>query len=212
MKNWPVTLYHDALTLRPLRTRDEAAWFETRERNRAWLRPWDATEPPESRDHGLSFHGMVRQFTAAARAGRMLPWVLEYAIPQVPDGVFAGQMTISGITYGSARWAMAGYWVDQRFAGRGLAPLALAMATDYCFSVLRLHRMEVAIRPENHNSLRVVQKLGFRYEGERRRYLHVHGDWRDHSMFALHREECTNLLVDKLAGRDSATLRQGSAD
>jgi ribosomal-protein-alanine N-acetyltransferase len=49
--------------------------------------------------------------------------------------------------------------------------------------------MEICIRPENEPSLRVVEKLGFRYEGLRRRYIHINGDWRDHFCFALTVEE-----------------------
>jgi [ribosomal protein S5]-alanine N-acetyltransferase len=55
--------------------------------------------------------------------------------------------------------------------------------------VLRRHRMEICIRPENQPSLRVVEKLGFRYEGLRRRFIHINGDWRDHFAFALVAEE-----------------------
>ncbi len=39
-------------------------------------------------------------------------------------------------------------------------PTAVALAVDYCFQVMRLHRIEIAIRPENTRSLRVVAKLG----------------------------------------------------
>jgi ribosomal-protein-alanine N-acetyltransferase len=49
--------------------------------------------------------------------------------------------------------------------------------------------MEICIRPENEPSLRVVEKLGFRYEGLRRRFIHINGDWRDHFCFALTVEE-----------------------
>ena len=49
--------------------------------------------------------------------------------------------------------------------------------------------MEICIRPENQASLRVVEKLGFRYEGLRRRFIHIAGDWRDHHAFALVRED-----------------------
>ena len=31
----------------------------------------------------------------------------------------------------------------------------------------------------------MVEKLGFRYEGLRRRYIHINGDWRDHFCFGL---------------------------
>ncbi len=190
-RRWPITLQHGQVTLRPIRKSDEAAWNEVRNRNAAWTGPWDSTPPPEGEDGsgGRSFGEMVAFFTRQARAGAMLPWVIAYHYADHEEPVFAGQMTVSGIAYGSARWAQAGYWVDQRWAGRGIAPLALAMAGDYLFDELRLHRLEVAIRPENAKSLRVAEKLGLRYEGHRPRYLHVDGDWRDHSMFAIHAEE-----------------------
>ena len=60
---------------------------------------------------------------------------------------------------------------------------------------MRLHRIEIAIRPENAASLRVVEKLGFRPEGVRPRYLHIDGDWRDHLVFALNAEEAGEGLV-----------------
>ena len=77
----------------------------------------------------------------------------------------------------------------------GATPTAVALATDHCFRTLGLHRMEICIRPENVKSLRVVEKLGFRYEGLRRRYIHINGDWRDHYAFALVAEEVPNGVL-----------------
>ena len=79
--------------------------------------------------------------------------------------MLVGQLTVGGITWGSLCSAHVGYWVDQRVAGRGVMPTAVALAADHCFSALGLHRIEVNIRPENAASLRVVEKLGFREEG-----------------------------------------------
>ena len=193
----PVELSHGPVTLRPWRLQDRRAWNEIRQRNAAWTAPWDSTRPPDSIEPPLTFAGMVRQFNRRARLGQMLPFAVDYR----PDGqawVLAGQLTISGITHGSASWAQAGYWVDQRWAGRGIIPTALALAVDHCFFTLHLHRMEVAIRPENVRSLRVVEKLGFRHEGSRARYMHVDGDWRDHEMFALHADEVGPGLLARL--------------
>ncbi len=39
------------------------------------------------------------------------------------------------------------------------------MVIDHCFVPVGLHRIEMAIRPENSNSLRVVEKLGIREVG-----------------------------------------------
>jgi ribosomal-protein-alanine N-acetyltransferase len=132
----------------------------------------------------------------------MLPWLI-FVVDDAASGErhrnpqLAGQLTVSGIVGGSASWGQVGYWVDQRFAGRGIIPTAVALACDYCFEVLSLHRIEVAIRPENHNSLRVVEKLGFRPEGLRPRYLHIDGEWRDHLVFALNAEEVPEGMLNR---------------
>lgn len=85
--------------------------------------------------------------------------------------------------------ASIGYWVSERFAGKNITPTAVALASDYSFFQVGLHRIEICIRPENAPSLRVVEKLGYRYEGLRRRFIHINGDWRDHFCFALVSEE-----------------------
>jgi ribosomal-protein-alanine N-acetyltransferase len=128
----------------------------------------------------------------------MLPWLVWLE----PGGdrnraQLAGQLTVSGIVGGSASWGQIGYWVDQRLAGRGIIPTAVALAVDYCFRSMGLHRIEIAIRPENVRSLRVVEKLGFRSEGLRPRYLHIDGDWRDHLVFALNAEEVPEGLLPR---------------
>lgn len=118
------------------------------------------------------------------------------------DDRFVGQVTVSAIAWGSARWAQVGYWVDSRHAGKGVAPVAVALVVDHCFATVGLHRIEIAIRPENAASLRVVEKLGFRREGQAPRYLHINGAWHDHVIFALTAEEApAGVLSRYLSGR-----------
>ena len=194
--HWPVTLRHEAVILAPLRHRDGAAWERVRRINAEWLRPWEATLPPGSEPGPTTYAGLVRSLTKQARDGRMLPWLVWYEPTGGRGrGRLAGQLTVSGIVGGSASWGQIGYWVDQGLAGRGIIPTAVALATDYCFGVMNLHRVEIAIRPENVRSLRVVAKLGFRPEGLRPRYLHIDGEWRDHLVFALNAEEVPEGLL-----------------
>ena len=214
---WPVELRAGAVVLRPLRRRDAGRWREVRERNRGWTGPWDATVPPTSEQPAPSFGQMVSALSDQARRGQALPFALcwdeqlaaggrETPALRLPVG---GQVTIGGITYGSARFAHCGYWIDQALAGRGIMPVAVALAVDYCFSTMRLHRVEVNIRPENTPSLRVVEKLQLREEGLRPRYLHIDGDWRDHRCFAVHAEEVADtggLLPRLLDGRPAPGL------
>jgi ribosomal-protein-alanine N-acetyltransferase len=195
---WPVTLRHGPVSLRPMRYRDQTEWERVRRANYTWLRPWEATLPSGSQIRPTSYAGLVRSLRQQARQGRMLPWLIFYdvAAPGRPARAqLVGQLTVNGIVGGSASWGQIGYWIDERFAGRGIVPTAVALAVDYCFEVLALHRIEIAIRPENEKSLRVVTKLGFRSEGLRPRYLHIDGDWRDHLVFALNSEEVPGGLL-----------------
>ncbi len=189
---WPSRLREGRIELRPLRLRDATAWREVRTRNARWLRPWEATLPLAEHDAPTTYGAMVRRLRAEAREGRSLPFALTV------DGVFAGQVTVGGIARGSLLSAYIGYWIDQRVAGRGIMPTAVAMATDHCFREVGLHRVEINIRPENTASLRVVEKLGFRAEGLRERYLHIDGDWRDHLTFALCAEDVPEGLLARL--------------
>lgn len=194
---WPITLRHDRVTLAPLRYRDQGAWERIRQENAGWLQPWEATLPPGAELGPATYRGLVRTLTKQARDGRMLPWMVFFDGADGAGQRLAGQLTVSGIVGGSASWGQIGYWVDQRLAGNGIIPTAVALAVDYCFQVMRLHRIEIAIRPENTRSLRVVAKLGFRPEGLRPRYLHIDGQWRDHLVFALNADEVGEGLVER---------------
>jgi ribosomal-protein-alanine N-acetyltransferase len=63
----------------------------------------------------------------------------------------------------------------------------------------------------------VVEKLGFREEGMRRRYLHIDGAWRDHLCYALTAEDVPGGLLPRwrstLSGLRSGTWgpRPGAA-
>jgi len=189
------TLSDGETSIRPIRLRDARPLERELAQNRAWLRKWEATNP-----HGLTsfdVRSSIRSVQQNARAGLGLPFVIEY------DGQLAGQLNVSSIAYGSLSSATIGYWVSERFAGKGATPTAVALATDHCFFSVGLHRMEICIRPENEPSLRVVEKLGFRYEGLRRRYIHINGDWRDHFCFAL--------TVDELPMGVLRRWREGTA-
>jgi ribosomal-protein-alanine N-acetyltransferase len=196
MRGWPATLTEPDLldlpvALRPVRVKDAAIWRDTRVRNADWLRAWEPTNPetPLYRSSLGPYVSMARTMRREARQGLTIPWVVTYG-----DG-FAGQLTVGSIVWGSARSAQVGYWIDEVYAGQGIIPTALAMAMDHCFFVIGLHRIEATIRPENHASRRVVEKLGFREEGLRRRSLHIDGAWRDHLSYAMTVEDAAGGLM-----------------
>jgi ribosomal-protein-alanine N-acetyltransferase len=64
--------------------------------------------------------------------------------------------------------AVASYWTVPAARGRGVAPRALAAATEWAFADLGLHRVQLAHVVANTPSCRVAQKAGFTLEATTR--------------------------------------------
>jgi ribosomal-protein-alanine N-acetyltransferase len=141
---------------------------------------------------------MIRSLSRLARQNQAAPFVIEH------NGTVVGQITVSGLSFGSLASGAIGYWISEEVAGKGITPTAVALVADWCFTGLGIHRVEICIRPENASSLRIVRKLGMRYEGLRRRYIHIDGDWRDHFCFAV--------TIDEVPGGLLTRLTRGTAD
>lgn len=190
------TLNHGDVYVRSIRSRDAQQLGKQLKRNRAWLEKWEATIPGDSRLPAA--RTIVRSLLRLARNDQAAPFVIEHS------GEVVGQITVSGLSFGSLASGSIGYWISEDVAGRGITPTAVALVADWCFTGLGIHRVEICIRPENESSLRIVRKLGMRYEGLRRRYIHIAGDWRDHFCFAV--------TIDEVPGGLLARLTRGTAN
>ncbi|MEY4458081.1 MAG: hypothetical protein RIS25_674 [Actinomycetota bacterium] len=197
-----VSVEHNGVRVRTVRRRDAVHLDRELHDNRAWLVKWEATLPGNSTPPPI--RDTLRTLRAMARRNLVVPCVIEF------EGQVVGQITVSGLSYGSLASGTVGYWVSESVAGKGITPIAVALLTDWCFAHLGLHRMEIALRPENNASYRVVQKLGFRYEGLRRNFIHIDGDWRDHVAFAVTADEVgfSGVLNRFLRGRANERLAE----
>jgi ribosomal-protein-alanine N-acetyltransferase len=181
---WPVELQHGDVAVRPFHRRDATAWSEVRLANEAWLSEWESLPPGTlgsyaERHSPAAFRRLNRTLRASTRAGTHMSFAVTH------KGQLAGQVTVGNIVRASFNSAYLGYWVDGRRAGRGIAPVAIALITDHCLGPGALHRLEANVRPENAASRRVMDKLGFREEGLHRRYLMINGVYRDHIGYAV---------------------------
>ena len=177
-QQWPLVLSDGDLTLRTLRLRDRREWLTTRKKNREYLSPWEATSPIAEESKNLpTFFEMILHFNREARAGRSLTLAIWF------DQRFVGQITLGGISYGAYRGGHIGYWIAEEYSNRSLTTRAVRELTRYAMDELRLHRIEISLRPENAASKRVAEKAGYSFEGLRPRYLHIDGSWRDHITF-----------------------------
>lgn len=190
----PPPLVAGRIGIRLIHRRDAAVLQRLLSDNRAWLQPWEATYPGGGGTvpGTVSMRPTIRLLRRHLASGAGIPFVVTY------DGQVVGQLSVSEISGGAMRSAQIGYWVSQHVAGRGITPVAVALAIDHLFGAVRLHRVEICIRPENRASLRIVEKLGMRFEGARERYIHIAGEWCDHRCFAVTREEVPRGMLARL--------------
>lgn len=196
----PLRVAAGVVELRAPRLFDASAWSRVRRRDRLHLESWEPTVPGNWSDNNgpLAWPGQWSTLRGLGRRGMSLPFVI------LVDGELAGQVTVGNVVRGSLCSAWIGYWVGTHATAGGVATSAVAMAVDHTFHSGGLHRLEATVRPENHASLRVLSKLGFREEGLFRRYLDVAGTWRDHLCFALTTEDIPNGLVPSLIAEGRA--------
>lgn len=58
-----------------------------------------------------------------------------------------------------------GYDLAKAYWGKGYAPESISALIDYAFTTLNINRIEAKIEPGNINSIKVVEKLNFTFEG-----------------------------------------------
>ena len=182
---WPsVRLPGDRVSLRPPELRDWSAWAALRARSRAFLTPWEPAWPADTLTRS-AFNRRVRRQMAEWRDD------LTYSFLAFERGgeTLVGGLGLGNIRRGVSQTATLGYWVGEPFARRGYTAEAVALALDYGFGELDLHRVEASCLPNNDASRALLNKLGFTCEGMARGYLRIEGAWRDHLIYALLKED-----------------------
>jgi ribosomal-protein-alanine N-acetyltransferase len=78
-----------------------------------------------------------------------------------------------------------GYWLLPDYWGQGVMTECLPAIIGHAFTAMHLHRIVAVVEPPNGQSARLVQKLGFGYEGTLRQCEIKNGAYIDHAYYAL---------------------------
>jgi RimJ/RimL family protein N-acetyltransferase len=78
-----------------------------------------------------------------------------------------------------------GYTLDKEFRGKGYATEALSVIIDFLIKSLNKHRIVASIDPINVDSIRLVERMGFRKEAHFVESLFLHGKWVDDLVYAM---------------------------
>lgn len=82
-----------------------------------------------------------------------------------------------------------GCTLDKHIQGKGYASESLEEVIDHLFSNFNKHRITTSIDPNNVNSVRLVERLGFRKEAHFVKSLFFNGDWVDDLVYAITEQE-----------------------
>lgn len=82
-----------------------------------------------------------------------------------------------------------GYDLAQTYWGWGLMKEALSVMIDFGFQQMMLNRIEAEVMVDNHQSSRLLEKMGFKREGILRQRGRWKGTFHDLSLYSLLRNE-----------------------
>lgn len=174
------------LVLRPLVPSDFPEWRSLRAANEDWLLPWEPRRPAAEYDPARSKAAFEHR--CAARDREVAAGV-SFGFALVHRQQLIGEVNLNSILRGASQIGTIGYWVAHAHAGNGFVAEGVVAVLAFAFDALALHRIEICIVPRNHNSLRVVEKLGIPCEGLARGLVEINGVWEDHLRFAILAED-----------------------
>lgn len=180
------------VTMRLLSLGDAAELASAYVRNRAHLSRWEPVRPEEYYTEAWQAADTANRLRAAD-SGEGYPWGL------FAGDTVVGRFNLAGIVRGPFQSAGLGYWVDGRYAGRGLASAAVKAIVEISHDELGLHRIEASTLLHNAGSQRVLEKAGFQQIGMAPRYLKIAGTWQDHNLYQVILHDDVNQAAATMA-------------
>lgn len=184
----PLSLSSTRLTIRQYRLQDSTEYYELYSASfKDHLEPWS---PVPALNLGAEEElRLARQHILAALEKWEYDEDYRFFIALRESGKIIGQLGLTQVMRNVNFSTTVGYWIGREHLNKGYATEALVLGLKFAFESLRLHRAALWISPENKPSLRVVEKLGLRFEGTAERALFLGGRWQDTHIFAITSEE-----------------------
>ncbi len=104
-----------------------------------------------------------------------------FAVAEKSTNQLIGSITLD-VTPPFAR-AEYSYWINRKYRNHGYATETVNAMNKYCFDTLSINRIQVLT--SNPISEKVVEKVGFVYEGTLKQYFGFNGHFWDVKMYAL---------------------------
>lgn len=166
----------DDLSLKLIDLGDAERIFELTDQSRTYLREWlpwlDFTKTVD--DTRAFIQGSLRGFGES----RSITTVILY------KGEIAGIAGFNEINRMN-RTAQIGYWLGEKYQGKGLMTRSAGALTDYAINELNMNKVEIRAASGNQKSRHVPEKLGFLQEGTIRQAEWLYDHYVDHVVYGM---------------------------
>jgi [ribosomal protein S5]-alanine N-acetyltransferase len=149
--------------------------------NRAHLQPFSPTYPPDFLDEATWLEQVrIRLPEFAAGSG-----FRAFIFPRASPSRIIGNLNLTAVNRGAFQSCVLGYNLAAGEQGKGYMTEAVRGAVKFAFESWRLHRVAANYMPRNTRSAAVLERCGFKIEGNAPAYLRIDGRWEDHVLTAI---------------------------
>jgi len=177
-------------SLRQLTLNDTAELFAVVDANRAYLRQWlpwlDMTRSISDTRHFLDGSVQQCQNNHSIQAAILF------------EGRLAGVVGYHRIDWQN-RSTLLGYWIAEKFQGRGLVTTSCRVLIDHAFASLNLHRIAITCATGNLRSRAIAERLGFTHEGRHRGAEWLYDHFIDHEVYSQLQKEWEARVISRMA-------------
>jgi len=166
--------------IRPLALSDAIELLNLEKRNRAFFQNYSITHPENY--WTLETH---KELIEKWEENTKKEIEYRFGIFTINDDILIGTIGLFQVFRGPRESALLGYSLDQAHNGKGYTTEATKLVVNYAFEILKLHRIEAGVMPDNIGSIRVLEKAGFHKEGIAKKNVKINGSWEDHQMLAI---------------------------
>ena len=90
-----------------------------------------------------------------------------------------------------------GCTLNKKYQNKGYATESLRTVINYLFAGLNKHRIFASIDPNNENSIRLFERIGFRKEAHFVESLFINGKWEDDLIYSLIEKDWEKIGKDR---------------
>ncbi|MCX6825824.1 MAG: GNAT family protein [candidate division Zixibacteria bacterium] len=129
-------------------------------------------------------YDFIRKNHIMRRKGRIIPLGIEWR----ENGQIIGMISLMGIDHKNKN-AELGYWLGKKYWGKGIMKEAICLILRYGFRELKLVRIYAHVMHPNMTSASLLERIGFTFEGRRRKVLLHRRKWMDYLCYGMLRGE-----------------------